>query len=406
MCDTFVKRGEASFFGKNSDRSCNEPNLVMYFPAAKHFEPRLQATYITLPQVEYTNGVLLVKPSWMWGAEMGINDKGVCIGNEAVFTKSRSNKIQSLIGMDFLRLALERGENAKQCAQIIIDLLQEYGQGGNCGFDKRFYYCNSFLIADKGTSYILETNDKEYKLTETAKDANISNRLSITEDDFAGVHSDFLFTHFSQSKKRQRALSCALENVKGLEEAFDALRRHDAEDYKILFGRGSVSSVCMHQSFLGDHTTGSFVYQFGEPVFWVTGSSTPCLSVFKPVSLQNPYEPCFTDAKKAYSYWLTREKVLRALYCEKINLEQYKEKAQTLEKEFVRGYDRLDKKDANAVKAFCENCSKREVEFIASYAKEGEEILKAEDIPSSWKKRNAKLLKGDPFSPFLQRRVK
>ncbi len=406
MCDTFVKRGEASFFGKNSDRSCNEPNLVMYFPAEKHFEPRLQATYITLPQVEHTNGVLLVKPSWMWGAEMGINDKGVCIGNEAVFTKSKSNKDQSLIGMDLLRLALERGDSAKQCAQVIISLLQQYGQGGNCGFDKKFYYCNSFLISDKDTSCILETNDKEYKLVESAKDANISNRLTVTEDDFADIHSDFLFTHFSKSKKRQNALSCALNSLDSLEEAFAALRRHDTKDDEALFSKGSVSSICMHQSLLGDHTTGSFIYQFGEPVLWVTGSSTPCLSVFKPVSLQNPSTPCFTDAKKSYNYWLAREKVLRAVYCGKINIGQYKEKAASLEKEFLSGYAALDKKDAQSVKDFCENCAKREEKFIAFYQNEGEDVFKEEDITSNWKKRNAKLFKGDPFSPFLKRRIK
>jgi hypothetical protein len=162
----------------------------------------------------------------------------------------------------------------------------------------------------------------------------------------------------------------------------------------------------MHQSLLGDHTTGSFVYQFSEPAFWVTASSTPCLSVFKPVSLQNPAEPCFTDAKKSYNYWLTREKVLRAIYSGKINLEEYRGKAQSLEKDFVNGYGALDKKDASALDAFCKTCAKREGEFIASYAKEGEEALKAEDVPSSWKKRNAKLLKGDPFSPFLKRRIK
>lgn len=63
----------------------------------------LQCTYIQIPQVEQTHAVILSKPAWMWGAEMGANDQGVCIGNEAVWTREQVVPGEALLGMDLVR---------------------------------------------------------------------------------------------------------------------------------------------------------------------------------------------------------------------------------------------------------------------------------------------------------------
>lgn len=65
----------------------------------------LQCTYIEIDQVPSTYAVVLSKPAWMWGAEIGANEKGVCIGNEAVWTKlnGEDDLVERLLGMDLLR---------------------------------------------------------------------------------------------------------------------------------------------------------------------------------------------------------------------------------------------------------------------------------------------------------------
>lgn len=65
----------------------------------------LQCTYIEIDQVEKTHAVVLSRPSWLWGAEMGANEHGVCIGNEAVWGREEVCDDEALLGMDLVRFA-------------------------------------------------------------------------------------------------------------------------------------------------------------------------------------------------------------------------------------------------------------------------------------------------------------
>ncbi len=185
MCDSFVALPDATLneeliFAKNSDRPSGEVQDVVSLPSQQHTAGEtLQCTYLQIPQASRTNAAILSKPRWMWGAEMGANEHGVVIGNEAVWTTEPYAET-GLTGMDLVRLGLERGTTARDALQVMIDLMEEYGQGGNCAERFAMSYHNSYLIADTSGAWVLETAGR-YWVTErvTRGTRSISNNLSI-----------------------------------------------------------------------------------------------------------------------------------------------------------------------------------------------------------------------------------
>ncbi|XP_066431922.1 secernin-3 isoform X2 [Eleutherodactylus coqui] len=305
-CDTFVALppatvGNRIIFGKNSDRLSDEVQEIVYYPG-RSYEPgeKLECTYIEIEQVEKTHSVVLSRPSWLWGAEMGANEFGVCIGNEAVWGKEEIDDKEALLGMDLVRLGLERAATAEGALDVIVGLLDKYGQGGNCMESAMpFAYHNSFLLADRKEAWILETAGQYWaaeKIDEGIK--NISNNLSITtkidrehpamreyaktkgwwdgrrEFNFAAVYSYFNPSRSSSSGDR----FC---------EGYKLLRKHKGNltaqtMMEILSDKPS--GINMEGGFM---TTGSMVSILPQDpnqpcCHFFTGTPDPARSVFKP----------------------------------------------------------------------------------------------------------------------------
>lgn len=412
MCDTLYRKTlSKTIFGKNSDRSANEPNLCLYYPA-KMEEENLQTTYINVGKVNRKHAIMLVQPSWMWGGEMGINDAGVVIGNEAVFTKSTTKKQEKLLGMDLLRLSLEQSSTAMDAANTIIEYLEKFGQGGNCGFDKKFYYDNSFLIADNETAYILETSGYEWVLKEIKDFGNISNCLSITNDyvkassnyhNFSKSNTEPIFTYFSKARVRGKTIYDQLKDSNNtISKTIEILTSHHPDYIKKLYSKGSVRSVCMHQSMLGDHTTGSMIVDFHKPfpTIWLTGCSTPCLAIYKPTYFGITIPPIFTKPKDSLEYWLEREYLVRAIYGGLVDLNEYKLKQSALQMQLIKEEEELFKGEVTKedLEVFALKCSNLEQKFIDSY-KDKINIVEGGNarLPKLWKKKTPKL----NLNPFL-----
>src|SRR5947208_1528130 len=133
-CDTLVATATGTadrsvIFAKNSDRLPDECQHLRVYPA-RDWErgAALRCQYLTLPQVGHTFRVLGSQPFWLWGFEHGVNERGVVIGNEAIWTTAARQPV-GLLGMDLIRLGLERGGTARPALDAMTALPAAHGQG-------------------------------------------------------------------------------------------------------------------------------------------------------------------------------------------------------------------------------------------------------------------------------------
>jgi secernin len=351
MCDTLAIRHDGVvYFAKNSDREPGEAQLVVRVPpVVNDTRKKLKATYIEIDQMANRHGVILSKPFWMWGAEMGANDRGVVIGNEAVFTKVME-KENGLIGMDLLRLGLERGDTAEHAMRVIIELIETYGQGGICGFrDKRLRYDNSFIIMDSEQIWILETAGRHWVAKKVDSYGAISNCLTI-ECDY-DLKSKGL-EDFARSQQRLNlSMNCLLKIESSqknlLQHMMNSLRRH--QDEVTAPAKGSNADVCMHAAGLirRSQTCGSMVSRLSENQshHFFTGTSAPCLSIFKPISfdMNMTFSVLNSDEKTVEgSLWQRHEHVHRRLLFLENEHKQVRESIREAENRMIKIFETMD----------------------------------------------------------------
>lgn len=371
MCDTMVALGDqtvdgAVLFGKNSDRERNEAQYLEAVPRGRHAKgAKVKLTHIGIEQAAETHAVLLSKPFWIWGAEIGANEHGVVIGNEAVFARRLPAQRPGIIGMDYLRLGLERAASADEALEVMTRLLAEHGQDGNCGHLTRRTYHNSFLIADARGAWVLETIGRDFVAERVQGVRSISNAFSIghrydrISDDLKAQVGDRPVASSitnpqrdAQSQGHQRCMRSAslLGNRRGrldLAAILAALRDHGPAEARWQPDQVKTKTICMHAAWgtAGGQTTGamaSWLKPGRRPVHWVTGSAAPCLSVFKPVfvDLGLPVDEKKPSGKfDARTRWWRHEALHRAV------LEDYAPRAAS----FAAERDRLEAEFAHRV---------------------------------------------------------
>ncbi|OCT59951.1 secernin-2 isoform X1 [Xenopus laevis] len=307
-CDCFVSLPPASLssfvlFGKNSDRPRDEVQEIVYYPAASHpLGSKVKCTFIEVEQVRETLAVVLSRPAWLWGAEMGANEMGVCIGNEAVWTKEPVTEGEALLGMDLVRLALERGPSAQKAVQVITELLGEYGQGGSCREEPEpFIYHNTFLLCDRSEAYVLETAGPYWAAERIVEGArNLSNQLSISvcpwsehpqlrshalQQGWWDGQGEFNFSVVYSLEKQPERMAAAKLRYRAGQELLRMQEGHMTVKSMLSILRDKESGICMDSG--GFRTTSSMVSVLPrsphEPcIHLLSATPDPSRSVYKP----------------------------------------------------------------------------------------------------------------------------
>lgn len=350
-CDTFALGKDfyhehKNFFAKNSDRPLGEAQPLCFYPRAEHKAgDMLHCTHLSIPQTNRTYAVMGCRPYWIWGFEMGVNECGLAIGNEAEGSRCEAETEEGMLGMDMLRLALERAATAREGVDVIAQMLTRYGQNANANplYDRR--YENSFLLVDPQEIYLMETAGRHWVAKRITSWAAISNTYSIgTEFDLCSdgleeyararhwLHPDepfdfakaYLKPGIQQrgSTPRWRRLQKLITACNGALTIPDAQRilRDHFEDEIICprFGGtyGGFVSICMHaMTWDASQTAASLLYSWHDtlgPVCWYAPSS-PCCSVYIPVYWTSEVPAILSQADGVYdpaSLWWVSQRLV------------------------------------------------------------------------------------------------
>ncbi len=332
-CDTMVASGDTTqngqtIFAKNSDRPAIECQPLELHQRRSHpsgAETRCQ--FVTFPEAGVTHRHVGSRPYWCWGYEHGFNEHQVAIGNEALHSKNEAFTEPKLIGMELLRLGLERGRCAAGAVEAMTDLITRYGQGKFENDADVRTYDNGYIVADPREAYVIETAGHHWAVKRVEGAIGISNVYSI-ETDWSRLSPDaerdaaekgwwkpdagrFNFADACTRSNRsegsgasRRARSCAVLrqrtgtiNARTMIALLSDHSDGQAPDEPFQTTIGRPPSICVHsnEDGTGGNTAASLVADFCAdgtrlPVYWCSLYS-PCLGLFLPTFIEGDLPP-------------------------------------------------------------------------------------------------------------------
>jgi secernin len=324
----------ATVLGKNSDRPAGETQPLRWVDS-RHGGHPLRLAYVEVEDVTETIAHLGSSPYWCWGHEIGLNVHGVAIGNEALFTRdlalaslqhrSGEEVAPGILGMELLRLGLERGDTAGRAVEVMTELVERYGQwgAGTVSRDRgAAAYDNSYLIADPREVWVVETSGRRWVAKQVENPTwSLSNEPTIGTDwtrssagleeyarhqgwwqhcgrlDFAEAFTDTGTPLQVSHLRLQRSRHMLGDAVKAGPVGFEQVRAVLADHYEGTFldgpkfnaARPDFLTICMHahpSGFTWGNTAASAIAVLpvgGRPYLW-WAATTPCTSVYLPLT--------------------------------------------------------------------------------------------------------------------------
>jgi secernin len=301
MCDTLCAPGRRGMvFAKNSDRPPGEVQIAWPFGRRASAGCTLRTQYLSIGDTG-AHAAFLSCPTWLWGAEHGVNEYGVAIGNERVSTThDAASATPRLIGMDLVRLGLERARRAAEAVDVLTGLLETCGQGGIADAVRQEAYDSSFLIADPTEAFVLETSGSDYAVSPFPAGVAISNRITLEDfDRFRDPAEDTAFADVRLAASRRFLASTGSGGATPAATAAH-LRDHGTGPWgapgtdgpvhlppTVVGADGSGVSVCMHVRGVVV-TTASMIAELptemaeGAPVRVYVAPGSPCASLYVP----------------------------------------------------------------------------------------------------------------------------
>ncbi|RMF19896.1 MAG: hypothetical protein D6758_00775 [Gammaproteobacteria bacterium] len=305
MGEAFVWRSPAgNWLGMNQSAPRGQPQRVERY-AGLTLPPQIELTHVTVPRFSQESQDLIVgRPAPLWGVSMGVNYGGVAGSVIRAGKPGRLERFSPLLKEDLLRLALMQAHSAKAAVGVVTAYLERFGE-----IRGRTVAPAVYVFADAGSLWLLETEGNLWWAQPVGHMEAVVGAPAWPGDAVLKA-----LNARPENRRPKLALETDARRATLLKGLAHVINHHETGHFTPVADilRGDVmghweqqeGAVCRHGRLWQRETANSMLVhlEVGKaPRLWFTGSSRPCISLFKPV--QWDAEPWFHRHVHFWENW-------------------------------------------------------------------------------------------------------